>query len=243
MESMAEIETIEIPSRFCGPARSGNGGYVCGRMAIRLDGQVTVRLFAPPPLDRPLQLEVEPRRVRLLDGDVRIAEGRPSELELDAPAAPDPAAVRAASERFIGFQEHDFPQCFVCGTGRPVGDGLRIFAGSTEREGEVAAPWRVDPSLASDGRVGDEFVWAALDCPSAFAMLPVEDGRTLVLGEFTAEVERSVVAGGEYTVVGWRIGSEGRKRFAGSAVYDAEGRALARARSTWIDVPREAFPE
>jgi acyl-coenzyme A thioesterase PaaI-like protein len=37
-----------------------------------------------------------------------------------------------------------------------------------------------------------------------------------------------------HVVIGWHIGDEGRKRFAGSAVYTAEGELVAHARSTWI---------
>ena len=29
---------LTVPSRFCGPANSGNGGYVCGRVAANVAG-------------------------------------------------------------------------------------------------------------------------------------------------------------------------------------------------------------
>jgi hypothetical protein len=48
------------------------------------------------------------------------------------------------------------------------------------------------------------------------------------------------VAGGEpHVVVGWPIGEEGRKRFAGSAIFTAGGGLCAYARSTWL-VPAAA---
>ena len=53
-------EHVEIASRFCGPPRSGNGGYVAGRIAAPLmaaGGWATVRLKAPPPLQTALRLE------------------------------------------------------------------------------------------------------------------------------------------------------------------------------------------
>ena len=31
-------DSLVISSRFCGPPGSGNGGYVCGRVAAYLDG-------------------------------------------------------------------------------------------------------------------------------------------------------------------------------------------------------------
>jgi hypothetical protein len=39
--------------------------------------------------------------------------------------------------------------------------------------------------------------------------------------------------------MGWRTGEEGRKRFAGSALFTPDGELLAAARSTWI-VPADA---
>lgn len=35
---VAMAESLVIPSRFGGPPGSGNGGYVCGRIAACLDG-------------------------------------------------------------------------------------------------------------------------------------------------------------------------------------------------------------
>jgi hypothetical protein len=40
--------------------------------------------------------------------------------------------------------------------------------------------------------------------------------------------------GEPHIVTGWRVGEEGRKRFAASALYSVEGEFLAVARSTWI---------
>ncbi len=46
--------TLTIAKRFHGPPASGNGGYVCGRLARFIPGPAVVRLKAPPPLERPL---------------------------------------------------------------------------------------------------------------------------------------------------------------------------------------------
>src|ERR1700750_1393397 len=48
---------LVIPPRFRGPSRSGNGGYVCGRIAAYADGPVTVTLRRPPPLATPMTVE------------------------------------------------------------------------------------------------------------------------------------------------------------------------------------------
>src|SRR5450755_4067922 len=50
-------DSLVIPSRFCGPPGSGNGGYVCGRIAAYVDGPVTVTLRRPPPLATPMAVE------------------------------------------------------------------------------------------------------------------------------------------------------------------------------------------
>ena len=52
---------LVIPSRFCGPPASGNGGYVCGRVAGYLDGPVTVTLRRPVPLAVPMTVEQDER--------------------------------------------------------------------------------------------------------------------------------------------------------------------------------------
>jgi hypothetical protein len=49
-----------------------------------------------------------------------------------------------------------------------------------------------------------------------------------------AAIDLLPAPGEPHVVLGWRIGEEGRKRFAGSALLTAEGETLARARSTWI---------
>src|SRR5215472_13329794 len=63
-------DSLVIPSRFCGPRDSGNGGYVCGRIAAYVDGPATVTLRRPPPLATPMAVEPD------AGGSVRIHHGR-----------------------------------------------------------------------------------------------------------------------------------------------------------------------
>jgi acyl-coenzyme A thioesterase PaaI-like protein len=120
---------------------------------------------------------------------------------------------------------------------------MRIFAGPVEGRSLVAAPWHVDASLAEGSMVPDAFIWAALDCPSAFAMLPVQPGMTIVLGELGARIEGHLRPGDRCVAVGWPIHIEGRKRIAGSAVFRDSGEVVAVGRATWIEVPERAFAE
>ncbi len=236
------LETFSIARRFRGPMRSGNGGYVCGRIARHIEGPASVRLRIPPPLEVPLQVEAEDGAVRLMHGAQIVGEGRAAELDLAPPATLSLAEARQAAQGYRGFVRHSFPHCFVCGPQRGEHDGLRIFTGPVPGRDLVAAPWVVDATLAENGRIPGEFIWAALDCPGAFAVMPETDGIAIVLGELTARVTGSVRPGETCVAVGWPIRIEGRKRLAGSAVYSESGALLGVARAVWIEVPQSAFP-
>lgn len=219
------MEQLTIDGRFNGPAGSANGGYTCGLVAAFLDGAAEVTLRLPPPLDHPLDVEREGSRVLVRDGDALVAEALPAEVELDVPEAPTFAEAERASSRYPGFEQHAFPTCFVCGPEREPGDGLRIFAGPLG-DGRVASPW-----IPSE--IAPELVWAALDCPGAFAVGFSERGET-VLGRFAARIDEVPDVGERCVVTGWPLGEEGRKLYAGTALHGEDGRLLACARATWI---------
>ncbi len=236
------LETMTISSRFCGPSKSGNGGYVCGRIARHISGSANVRLFSPPPLETELRIEAEDDVVQLFHGSELIAEGHKIKLDLKMPLSPSISEAKEASKSYLGFTSHNFPRCFVCGPLRENGDGMRIFAGPLKDGSVVAAPWIVDASLDRDSRIPDEFLWAALDCPSGFAVLPVAEGMTIVLGQLSGHIYGSVRASEVYVVIGWPIHIEGRKRISGSAVFSEAGDVVAIGQATWIEVPESAFP-
>lgn len=74
---------IIIDKRFCGPPHSGNGGYVCGRLAQHIPGGAEVTLRAPPPLDTPLApIATDDGTWELRDGAKVVATGRASSVEL-----------------------------------------------------------------------------------------------------------------------------------------------------------------
>jgi hypothetical protein len=91
------------------------------------------------------------------------------------------------------------------------------------------APWTVQEDAANV-----EHVWAALDCPGAYAVL--RNGRgLLVLGRLAVRVERTPVVGERCVAVGWALGSEGRRHGAGTALFTAGGELLATGRALWIE--------
>jgi hypothetical protein len=235
------MKTLTIASRFCGPPASANGGYFAGVVAGCAARTVTVRLIRPPPLDTELTVEELPDgALRVLNGAEAIGEARPAVLTLEAPRPPDYLEAVEASRHYAGFRYHRFPSCFVCGTQRVRGDGMRVFAGPLPERGLVAAPWVPDASLDSgDGKVHAEFMSAALDCPGYYAVAP--DDRMMLLAEVTAHVDRRVHVGESCTVVGWQISSGGRKHEAGTALFDGKGELCGRARALWIE-PRDAPP-
>jgi hypothetical protein len=226
--------TVTVERRFRGPPSSGNGGYCAGLLAEELVGAVEVTLHSPPPLERALQLTVGEQQAALFAGEVRVANARVTPLDLAVPAAPTIDEAEACTSRFAGIEAHLFPECFVCGPARAPGDGLRIFPGRADGLPLVAAAFIPDATLTdgvSDVPVRAAVAWAALDCPGYFA---AAHGERALLGRMTAELTRLPLAGERCVVIGWPLGREGRKIYAGTALFDATGVLLGRARQTWI---------
>jgi hypothetical protein len=238
-------DSLSIPARFCGPPGSGNGGYVCGRIAAYFGGPVTVTLRRPPPLATPITAERDgDGSVRIHHGPALIAEATsaPGSPALGTPGAVSMAEARTAAGRSRYYADPVFHYCFVCGTGREPGDGLRIFPGPVAGRRLWAAPWTPDPSVTgADGRVRPEVVWAALDCPSGIAAGEAADlarDTAILLGQMTASLAALPVAGDQCRVIAWPGGRDGRKLLAGSALLGPGGQVLAAASSVWLTVPR-----
>src|SRR5580692_1342239 len=218
----ATMPALTIPSRFCGPPGSGNGGYVCGRIAAYLDGQVTVTLRRPPPLATPLAVERGGESsVRIHHGRTLVAEAAssPGSPALEIPGPVSLAEARTAAGRARYYSDPFFPACFVCGPEREPGDGLRIFPGPVA------------------GRV----VWAAPDCPSGIAAAEAADltqDTAILLGRMTASLAVLPAAGDQYRVIAWPGERDGRKLTAGSALLGPGGQVLAAARAVWLTVQR-----
>ena len=222
---------MTIDRRYRGPLTSANGGYAAGLLGSRLGGTAEVTLRLPPPLERPLTVRRDGELLLLQDGDALVAEARAADLALEAPAPPDFDEARRAAADIEPWGSRDFSECFVCGA-RTDGSGLGIRAGHVPgRAGLVAAPW-----VAHD--VEPEVVWAVIDCPGAYAVGDPGRGDPM-LGRITARVERLPVEGEPCVVVGWPLGVDGRKLYAGTALYGEDASVLAVARQVWIQ-PRDS---
>ncbi len=238
-----------VPSRFCGPPASGNGGWVSGHAAALLqpgpDEAVTVRLRTPPPLDRAMAVRTGSADGRptleVHDGDHPVLEATtaPGLERRGIPAAVSFAAATAAGATYEGLADHPFPTCFSCGPGRERGDGLRLQPGRVQGgAGEYAAAW------VPSAKVDLETVWATLDCPGGWASGVA--ARPMVLGTMTAQIQALPAVGEECVVMAWQRDGEGRKAntrkyLSGTALFScADGRLLGQAEATWIAIDPKA---
>ena len=208
-----------------------------------ISGPAAVRLHVPPLLDTPLEVCEKAGRIELYCKDELVASGRAATVELDVPQPPDFTRAQAASDRYRGFVNHFYPGCFVCGPAREHGDGLRIFAGPVEQgtgpEGMVAAAWIPDESLMdSSGSVAPEYIWAALDCPGAYAF-PEPANGALLLGELAVSIIEPVSVDENCVLIGWEIRCEGRKHYTGTALFGESGSCCAMGYATWFEVPNK----
>ncbi len=247
------IDTLIVPARYRGPARSANGGYLAGALAHELGDTrgraVTVTLRQPPPLDATMRLAEVDGSLQLTFGGALVARAELSEDGVDPVEGVSWSAAVVASDAYPGLVSHPFPTCFVCGPEHP--DGLRIFPGQVPaaREGRarLAAPWVPDASVAADfheyadpaPRASLAATWSALDCISGWAGDMTE--RLMVLGQMTAIVDDLPVQGEQHVVVGEHRGSEGRKTFTASTLHDADGRIVGRASHIWLAVDPANF--
>src|SRR5664280_2233766 len=229
-------ESFVVPARFRGPPASGNGGWTSGHLAQLVDGAldggaVTVRLRTPPPLDTEMAISWgDDGTVEVWDGEVLVAQAFAAEPldPTEVPTPVTPAQALAAGPAYEGLRSHPFPTCFVCGTGRDPSDALCLHTGLLAGHTALrAAAWTPRESAP-------ELVWAALDCPGAWACGLA--GRELVVGTMTAEVRDLPRVGEPHVVMAWPRGQDGRKHYSGTCLYTADGRLLAQADAVWLSV-------
>lgn len=237
-----DVSCVSIDRSFCGPPASGNGGYTCGLLAQWIDGAAEVTLRAPPPLEHELHLErteTQEVKLRLADGTL-IAEGKSADVVLSLPEAVSFEQAERASHSFVGFEDHPYPGCFVCGPKRASdhAPGLALFPGALDGVQRVAAPFRPQAALCDGrGQLKSEFMWAALDCPSWFGHAAfVKPAPKILLGRLAAKILRRPMHDERCVVQGWALGREGRRILCASALFDDDGVCLAYAKATWIEL-------
>jgi hypothetical protein len=242
-------ETVRFERRFQGFADGALGGYAAGVVGSRIDGPAEANLRSLPLMERELDLkESDDGSLGLWDGDTLVLEAHAGELDLDVPELPAPEQAEAASRNPVhDHGPHLYPECFTCGPDRDPGDGLRLFMGQApERPGILAAAWTPDPGLTQGPTLPEEFIWAALDCPTIWAAWLTDDGtvrwpeggRFTVLARQRVEQHSPVPTGEPAIVTAWPISRDGRKHVTGAAIQTPGGELLARGESLLIDVQR-----
>lgn len=188
---------------------------------------------------------MESGAVELRLGPDLIAAGHPAHFEVARMPVLSYDEAVLASARTFDVPMHRLAGCFVCGPGREVGDGLRIHPGPVdpgdrEWQGAVAAPWIPDANLADDsGLVRSEFVWAALDCPTAYACSGPEGLRSILLGRQAVRVIRRPASMSRCIITARQTKVDGRKYFAEALLLDEKGQRLGECKATWIEVSPE----
>jgi hypothetical protein len=181
--------------------------------------------------------------LRVLKDGTLIAEAVRTTLALDVPTPPEFNAALAARGDSPSFETRVnplipdgtgfHPVCACCGADAPADEGLHVYAAPVAGFDGVAAAWRPHAGLAGvDGFLPESIVWTALDCP-----VSSRGSRAAFVPDCSAAWWRARYgsARGDRNR-GDRLASRqrGRKHFAGTALFDADGELCAFARQTWI---------
>jgi hypothetical protein len=230
--------SVVIDDHICGLPGVGFGGYVAGLLATELGGPAEVDFIHPAPLGTELSIERDlTSEVMLLDGANLLAVGRPHEISDDHPAPPTWDAAVLASEAYLAMTDHDYPNCFGCGSSVPDGKGMRVFTGPIKGHELVAAAWSPSDSFAADnGELLPKYVWSALDCPGGRARAYFISSEPAVTAYLTVQQKAPILAGTPYLVAGWPVRQDGRKSFVGMAIFDRDGDLCASGEALWISV-------
>lgn len=230
--------TIHIPTRFNGPPKSANGGVAAGLAAQAIDGPAEVSLRAPPPLDTDMQVVARDDGYECWHDQQLVMTLRPAAPLSPVPPAPSFDAARAGRSHFPPLETHAFPGCFVCGPDR-AHDGLCIFAGRPDGFDGVTDIWTPQADLGdAEGRVRPEILWAALDCPGAFAV--GFQNRPMVLARMSTQLHMRPSVGEELVVAGWHQFDDGRKHGASTAIFTPDGQLVAQSEQLWIELRQPA---
>ena len=231
---MSTAFTISVPAMFNGPPGSANGGISAGLAASQIDGPAEVSLRAPPPLETPMQVIKTDDGYEVRHGEQTVMLVRPTEALAPPPAAPGFEIAKSGPDHFPPVETHAFPGCYVCGPERTE-DGLCLFTGKPDGYDGVTDVWKPDASLAGkDALIRPEILWAALDCPGAFA-IGFQD-NPMVLAKIAAHIHDRPAPGDELIVVGWSLFDDGRKHGAATGLFTRDGRLLAQSEQLWIEL-------
>ncbi|MDD3260209.1 MAG: hypothetical protein PHN97_12260 [Smithellaceae bacterium] len=248
--NLKTICSVTIPARYKGPPDIANGGYVCSLFAQYIDDVIDVMIKRPTPLDRELQIRAGDDGIYyLMDGDQMIIQAKPGVMDLTVPDAPSYEEAVKAAKASLALKPTPYthvtghgihPICFCCGADVPEGEGLKIHPGHVSGTNMVAAPWTPASEYGNEqGYVRPEFIWTALDCPGAYALWELTDTKPGFLGRLIGRIEKPLRCDEPCVVAAWPVGSDGRKLFTGTVLFNAEGQIIGRSLATWFLMPPE----
>ena len=242
------MDTFSIPSQFCGPPFSSNGGYFCGMVASFFDYPVEIRLKAPPPLNTPMQIHRGEVQAQVFSDDKLIAQVRPCTEPCEpAPYISMEDAAQCSDAGLKGsLINHPFPGCFVCGPERSEGDGMMVFTGPKAGTPLYGAKWHAHGAWSSNGtEIDPHYVWSALDCPSsgpAFATsVEAQSNIAYVLGTLSIQIKQLPKVGNDYVIVCATDENHERRYRTRVSLYASDQSLLASGSAVWIQVPRSLF--
>jgi hypothetical protein len=222
---ITESEVL-VPARFNGPPQSGQGGYVCGMLAGLAPparGTAVVSLLLPPPLERPMRLEVGPDQAVLMLGELVVAAVTSTTEPIPAVPPVSPAEADLAMEGYLGWEDHPFPTCYVCGHERE--DGLFLAPGPVAgRADTVACTWIPEET-------SPEVLWGVLDCPGGWTTDPRDD--PMVLTRMTADLVGTAKVGEPHVVVAQQVRRVGRVATNLTSVYGPDGALVGTSSAEW----------
>ena len=238
------MSDLIVARQFRGPPFTANGGYICGLMVARVGGRGQAMLRAGVPLDVAIAVQATgDDGVALAGPDGAVLGSATATLTRDLPEPPAPLTqdqARLAQSTSPYGQTPLHRGCFSCCILRDPGEGLGVFVGQVEgREpGHAAGLWTPHANFAcADGTMPDEIIWGAMDCSGSMAWGLKTGHRVGLLGTMSGEVLRAPRADEPCVIQAWPLEVEGRKYFAGVALWSATGELLARSGQIWIGRP------
>ena len=236
---------ILVPRQFRGPPFTANGGYICGVLSNAVGGRGVAMLRSGVPLDTTVTLQPgEDGAVVLVNAEGAVlGSARPaddSQIPNPPPATPNIEEARAFAAAGQFAQKSLHRGCFSCCIEREAGEGLGVHVGQIDGApaGHCAGIWTPHANFAdADGTIPDEITWGALDCSGSMAWWIKAGSPVGLLGTMAGEVLKKPKAGETYVVVAWAREVEGRKHFAGVALFDGAGEVMARSGQIWIGRP------
>ncbi|MEI1279599.1 hypothetical protein V6Z05_14820 [Leptospira venezuelensis] len=241
-----KVDNIIMSQRFCGPPKTGNGGFTAGILVeAAKTNRAEIRLLNPTPVEKSIILESENgQRAAIYDDSKKILATLQSISVEDfpkykLPVVPDLEEAKRISAFYPGFTTHPFPTCFVCGPKREVKDGMRIFVGPAPEqigfENLMVGYWMPDDTVESEnGIVRDAAVWGALDCPGGFAAV-LGEPQLIVLSKIRGQILEHPKIGEDYIVISWRLQKMSRAFKVMTAIFKSDSKKLAAiAEALWL---------